>query len=418
MLDLKKAVQQEAEYLQKMYVYFHENPEVGGKETNTKKVVMEELKKMGIEAEDRDGGIIGWINKGKKGKKIGLRADIDALPMKEAEDNLKGPRKYCSKTDAAMHACGHDGHTSMLLTAAKIMKEHADELDGEVVLMFEQGEEMGYGALAISNMVLEEKPDAIWGIHLYAGMPSGKISVDPGPRMAAGVFFEVEIKGQGGHGSRPDLSHSPLDCFVDVYQNMNAMRMTTLDPFKATTMSVGKINAGSAPNIIPETLTFAGSFRVTDLEESKKSAARTKEILDHCCALHHCTYDVKSGLNPSGMIVMNHPGLSKAAEDAIRTAMGGEYLMNEPTWMASESMAFYLKYAPGVFAFVGIANEEKGTGAAHHNPHFEVDEEVLPLGVMATIAYTLHVMKHDVDTSDFVPNPHPPEELRSKPWLA
>ena len=98
--------------------------------------------------------------------------------------------------------------------------------------------------------------------------------------------------------------------------------------------------------------------------------------------------------------------------------MGDEYIHEEPTWMASESMALYLKYAPGVFAFVGIASEEKGTGAAHHNPHFEVDEDVLPLGVMATIAYTRHVVTHDVDTSEFVPNPHSPEELREKPWLA
>jgi amidohydrolase len=417
MFEIKKAVEQEKEYLQDMYVYFHENPEVGGKEENTIKVVMDELKKMGIACEHRQGGVIGWINKGKAGKKIGLRADVDALPMAESPDNLKGPRRYCSNTDAAMHACGHDGHTAMLLTAAKIMVDHADDVDGEVVLMFEQGEEMGYGVDGIAQMVLDEKPDAIWGIHLYADMESGKISVDAGPRMAAGIFFEIEITGQGGHGSRPDLSQSPIDCLVDVYSNMNQMKMTALDPFKATTFSVGKIHGGSAPNIIPESISFAGSFRVTDLEESKKAVSRTKEILEHCCALHHCTYKIASGLKPSGMIVMNHPGLAKAAEDAIRTEMGEQYLKSVPPWMASESMSKYLKYAPGVFAFVGISNEEKGTGAAHHNPRFEVDEEVLPLGVMATLAYTRYVMAHDVDTSDFIPNPHTPEELTKEPWL-
>ncbi len=418
MFDIKQMVEKEQKYLQDMYVYFHENPEVGGKEENTVKVVMDELKKMGIECEHRKGGVIGWINKGKPGKKVALRADVDALPMAESPDNLQGARRYCSQVADAMHACGHDGHTAMLLTGAKIMVENADDIDGEVVLLFEQGEEMGYGVDGIAHMVLDEKPDAIWGIHLYAGMPSGKISVDAGPRMAAGIFFEIEITGQGGHGSRPDLSQSPIDCLVDVYNNMNAMKMTHLDPFKATTFSVGKIHGGSAPNIIPESISFAGSFRVTDTEESKKAVNRTVDILKHCCALHHCTYEIKSGLKPSGMVVMNHPGLAKAAEEAIRQEMGDEYIQSVPPWMASESMSKYLKYAPGVFAFVGIANEEKGTGAAHHNPHFEVDEEVLPLGVMATLAYTRYVMANDVDTSDFIPNPHTPEELTKEPWLA
>ncbi|MGI5839961.1 MAG: M20 metallopeptidase family protein [bacterium] len=418
MFDILASVKKEEAYILERYTDFHLHPEVGGKEERTVKVVMEELKKFGIPCEHRpNGGIIGWINKGKPGKKVALRADMDALPMAEDPNNLCCARKIISKTDKAMHACGHDGHTAMLLAAAKVLSEHAAELPGQVVLLFEQGEEMGYGGKGIARMIIEEKPDTIWGIHLYNALPSGKISVDPGPRMAAGIFFEVEIRGKGGHGSRPDLSRNPLDCFIDVYSNLCSLKMNYLDPFIATTFSVGKVNMGTAPNIIPETVSFAGSFRVTDLEESKKAAARSREILDHCCALHHCTYEVKSGLNPSGMVVYNHKGYAALAEKSIKKLLGEEYLQSTPPWMASESMAMYLKYAPGVFAFVGINNPEKGTGAAHHNPHFEVDETVLVSGAAATVQYTLDALVTDVDTSDFTPNPYPPEELSAKPWL-
>ncbi len=418
MFDILEAVKKEEAYILEWYKDLHENPEVGGKEERTVKVVMAELERLGIPCEHRpNGGIIGWINKGKAGRKVALRADMDALPMAEDPANLVCARKVVSKTDKAMHACGHDGHTSMLLAAAKVLSEHKDEVPGQVVLLFEQGEEMGYGGKGIARMVIEEKPDTIWGIHLYNALPSGKISVDPGPRMAAGVFFEVEIKGKGGHGSRPDLSRNPLDCFIDVYSNMNAMKMTALDPFIATTFSVGKVNMGTAPNIIPETITFAGSFRVTDLGESKKAAARSREILDHACALHNCTYEVKSGLNPSGMVVWNHPGYAALAKESVSKVLGPEVIQTATPWMASESMAMYLKYAPGVFAFVGINNPEKGTGAAHHNPHFEVDEDVLVMGAAATVQYTMDALVTPVDASDFTPNPYSPEELNAKPWL-
>jgi amidohydrolase len=418
MFNILDAIKKEEPYILKMYKDFHLHPEVGGKEERTVKVVMAELEKFGIPCEHREnGGIIGWINQGKAGRKVALRADMDALPMEEAPKNLVCERKMVSKTKETMHACGHDGHTAMLLAAAKVLSEHKDEVPGQVVLLFEQGEEMGYGGTGIARMVVEESPDTIWGIHLYNGLPSGKISVDPGPRMAAGVFFEVEITGKGGHGSRPDLSNNPLNCFVDVYNNLSTMKMNYLDPFITTTFSVGKVNMGSAPNIIPESIRFAGSFRVTDLNESKKSATRAKEVLEHCCALHHCTYQVISGLNPSGMVVFNHAGYSALAAQSIKTVLGESYLQSTPTWMASESMAMYLKYAPGVFAFVGINNPEKGTGAAHHNPHFEVDEDVLVLGAAATVQYTLDALVTPVDTSDFTANPHSPEELREKPWL-
>lgn len=418
MFDVLTSVKQEEHYIKKMYTYFHLNPELGGKEEQTMKVVFNNLKDFGLEVEKRSNcGVIAWINRGKAGKKVALRADMDALPMTESPNNLIAARKVVSQVNGVMHACGHDAHTAMLLGAAKVLAAHAKEIAGEVVLLFEQGEENGFGANGVSHAIIEEAPDALWGIHVYSGLASGKISVDPGPRMAAGVFFDIDIKGKSGHGSRPDMSENPLDCFTDIYSNLNQMKMTTLNPFLATTLSVCKVNMGSASNIIPEKLNFAGSFRVTDLEESKKLVKRVIEILDYVCPLHHCTYKLNRELKPSGLYVYNHPGYAKLAQKAIKKVLGEQYIETTTPWMASESMAKHLKYAPGVFAFLGIANAAKGTGAAHHNVHFEVDEDVLLLGSAATVQYALDVMTSAVDNSNFHPNRYTPEELTQKPWL-
>ena len=419
MFDVFRIVQNEESYIRAMYRDFHLNPELGGAEERTIKVLLGELGKFGIPCEYRkQAGIVGWINKGKPGKKIALRADIDALPLTEATNNLSRPRQFMSQNEGVMHACGHDGHMAMLLGAAKVLSNHADKIPGQIVLLFEQGEENSYGVNGIARLILEEDPDTIWGIHLYNALASGKISVDPGPRMPASILFDIEIKGKGGHGSRPDLSSSPLDCFVDVYSNLNAMRMTELDPFIATTFSIGKVRMGTTWNVIPETLTFTGSFRVTDLQEAKKTVNRCNEILKYCCDLHRCSFQIVRGLNPSGLVVYNHNGYCQLAQQSIKKVLGPSHLHSTPPWMASESMAVYLKYVPGVFAFLGINNPEKGTGAAHHNPHFEIDEDVLVLGSAATIQYALDALVTEVSTDDFTPNPYLPEEIDSKPWLA
>ncbi|MEQ6353150.1 amidohydrolase [Lysinibacillus sp. M3] len=389
-LDACKAAKEIEGYVIEIRRDLHIHPEIGLHEVRTMKVVTDELTKLGIDYEIvSDGGIIGYIEGNQSGKTLILRADLDALPMKEEENNLKKKKVVFSETDQAAHTCGHDGHTAMLLGAAKILTQHKDKIKGRVLIAFEQGEEMGGGIYNLCKRLHEIGGDGIWGIHLKSDLPTGKISVDPGPRMAASFVFNVLIKGKSGHGSRPDLSVAPLDCFTDFYNNLKAMRLNTLDPFKTITYSIGTIISGSASNIIPESLQFSGTVRYLDVDQGAHAAKEFKRILEKVCDLHNCTYEFIIEPKESDLIVHNQKECAQIAIDAVKKAIGTDALHSIPAWMASESFAFYEKYFPGVFAFVGIQNFEEGIGAEHHNGFFELDEDALKLGVAATVQYTI-----------------------------
>lgn len=394
-LDTLQAAKEVDDYVIKIRRDLHLHPEIGLQEVRTIKVVTEELAKMGIQYEIvSNGGIIGFIEGNQPGKSLILRADLDALPMKEEENNLKGKKVVVSKTDEAAHTCGHDGHTAMLLGAAKILMQHRDKLKGRVILAFEQGEEMGGGIYKLLTRLREIGADGIWGIHLKSDIPSGKISVDPGPRMASSFSFNVIIKGKSGHGSRPDLSIAPLDCFTDFYSNLKAMRLNALDPFQAITYSIGTITSGSAANIIPETLQFSGTARYLEYDQGVQAEKEFKWILDKVCDLHRCTYEFVTEPKATDLVVFNEKDCAQIAASAIEKSVGPEVLYSHPAWMASETYAFYKKYFPGVFAFVGIQNLSKGIGAEHHNAFFDLDEDALKLGVAATVQYAIDFLDY------------------------
>ncbi|WP_342513352.1 amidohydrolase [Sporosarcina sp. FSL K6-1522] len=374
----------------------HLHPEISMQEVRTMKVVTEELEKMGIPYEIvPDGGIIGIIEGENGGKSIILRADLDALPMDEEETNLKQEKVVISQHEGAAHTCGHDGHTAMLLGAAKILTQNKDKVNGKVILVFEQGEEIGGGIQNLLQRLLEIGADGIWGIHLKSDLPSGKISVDPGPRMAAAFLFDVVLKGKSGHGSRPDLAISPLDCFTDFYQSLRAMRLNALDPFQAITYSIGQISAGGAANVIPEDLGFSGTARYLHYEQGVKAEQQFIRLLEKICDLHHCTFEFIAKPKAVDLLVYNDERCSSIAENAVKSSLGANAIMNHPAWMASEPFAQYQKHFPGVFAFVGIQNEEKGTGAEHHNAYFDLDEDVLKLGVAATVQYAIDFLQNE-----------------------
>ena len=381
----------------------HENPEISGEEVRTIKLITGELEKLNLEYEIiPDGGIISIIEGKLPGKSIVLRGDIDALPMKEEATNLKGPRSVISKTKNAAHMCGHDGHTAMLLGAAKILAEHKDEMKGKVILAFEQGEESWYGITNLMRRLVEIGADGVWGIHLKADMPSGKISVDPGPRMAGSLIFDVIIKGRGGHGSRPDLASTPLDVFTDLYNNLKSMRMNTLDPFQTITFSIGSVHAGTVANIIPENLQFNGTFRFLHYEQGLRAEKEFKRLLEKLCDLHDCTFEYVAEPKAKNLLVYNQEDCAAIALEAVKKSLGEDAVASHPAWMASESFSFYQKYFPGTFAFLGVENPEKGTGADNHNPHFDIDEDILKLGVAATVQYALDFLDNDKEIN-FVP---------------
>lgn len=286
-LDSMRCAEEVEQYVIGIQQDLHIHPEVSGEENRTIEKVTSELEGMGLGCEViPNGGIISIIEGGFPGKTLVLRADIDALPMQEEDTNLKTEKKVVSKYDDAAHTCGHDGHTAMLLGAAKILVRQKENLNGRIILAFEQGEEDGRGIVGILRRILEIGADGVWGIHLKADMPSGSISVDPGPRMAGAFMFDVKIIGNGGHGARPDLASTPLDVFTDFYNNLKSMRMNSLDPFKAITFSIGSVNGGSNHNVIPDSLNFKGTFRYLHHDQGKRGELEFRERLDKLSLIH------------------------------------------------------------------------------------------------------------------------------------
>lgn len=392
-LSLSKSIH---DYVIQVRRHLHENPELSMEETETMRYVSEELERFGIPYEIvADGGIIGRIEGNNEGKTLILRADLDALPMQEATNNLTQEKIVVSHRDGIAHTCGHDAHTAMLLGAAKLLQERQKELNGKVLLVFEQGEEIGGGIENLTKRLIEIGADGVWGIHLKNDLPSGKISVEAGPRMAAPLPFDVTIKGKGGHGSRPDLAASPIDCFVDFHTRLTAMRLQQLDPQQPASFSIGSVHAGEAANVIPDTLSFAGTFRFLHREQGKRIERQFKQLLESVCETHGCTYEYTLEPQAKDLFVYNDHSCARIAEKAIERAIGTHALQTLPAWMASEPFAFYQAFFPGVFAFLGIQNEAKGTGADHHNAHFDVDEDVLQLGVAATVQYTMDFLARE-----------------------
>ncbi len=385
-------------YIINMRRYFHENPELSNLEDNTVATIAAELDEMGIEyVIVENGGILASV-RGEKdnGKSVMLRADLDALPIQETADNLKiGGRTCMSKNDGVMHACGHDGHIAMLLGAAKILCEKKSELEGTVYLCFERGEEatgnIGYIFAYIEKNNI--KIDTVYGIHLLATAPTGRMVINDTNMMAGAMAFDITIDGRGGHGSRPDQSINPIDAFWAIYGGMLSLRIQKIDPYKTLTYSVGKVNAGVAGNIIPQTVNFSGSMRTFDRDGAGMTFYNElKHLVDSTCSAYGCTPIYNLYTKP-GLPVVNDPELARFAKTVIANDIGSDKVVEGEPWMASESFPQYLMQWPGVYAFLGMQNEEKGIGAAHHNQAFDIDEDVLKLGSAAAATYAIEYLR-------------------------
>lgn len=388
------------DYIISLRRHFHENPELSGKEEQTLAKVCAELDSMGIDyTVIEKGGVLAKICGQKdNGKAIMLRADVDALPVQETEDNLKpGARTCLSKVPGVMHACGHDGHTAMLLGAAKLLLERKDEIEGTVYLCFERGEEATGNVKYIFAYIEKQNIhiDTVYGIHLQAATPSGKMLINDTNMMASAMIFDVTIDGRGGHGSRPDQSVNPIDAFWAIYGGLLSLRVQKIDPFKTLTYSVGKVTAGTASNIIPQTCTFAGSMRTFDHEGvGMVFHNELRHLIDTTCEAYGCRPIYNAYSKPS-LAVINDPDFARFARLVIGEELGEENVFEGEPWMGSDSFSQYLSQWPGVYAFLGIQNDEKGVGAAHHNQAFDIDEDVLAPGAASTAAYAIAYLKND-----------------------
>lgn len=374
--------------------YLHENPELSGKEFETSKFLKNEAKKLGLNIKEVDGtGFYAILDTGKDGKTLGLRTDIDALPILEKETNQKGKRLCRSKVDGIFHACGHDGHMATLLGAMHVLSANKDKLKGKIIFIFEEGEETGVGIGKMVDCLKNEKIDAIYGQHLAAFLETGKIGLNAGPVMAGNAIVDFTVRGKGGHGSRPDLSISPIFAATNIINGFASAWVNRVDVRKTVTLGLGMINGGSITNVIPDEVRVAGSLRYFDTEEGKKALDLVRKVGTLTAEAHECEF-IENKILHDNEPVINDENLTNLAQDSIEEIMPGS-IDKGINWFASETFAYYNKLCPTVFAMVGTKNDNIGSGAEHHNEYFDIDEESISIAAITMVKFANEFLKAD-----------------------
>lgn len=386
MIEMERLVSLAAKwdgYARERRRYLHRHPELSGQELETSKYLKAEAERFGLTVESLSGtGFIAVLDTGRPGKTLALRVDIDALPLTEAKENLKGPKGCISANPGVCHACGHDAHMAIALTAMAILSECKEALCGRILFAFEEGEERGSGIRPMIEALKEKGTDAVYGNHVTSFMESGTVCLDEGPRMAGALGLRFALKGKSGHGSRPDLACNPITAGSAIVTQLSALWASKLDVTKTVTLGITQFQSGISYNIIPETAEIGGTCRFFDLEEAKKADRLIHETVDTMANLYGCSVEYHPMAQIICSPVVNDPALARLARQGSSQLLPTENIKSGVTWFASESFSRYRACFPSMFAFIGIRNPQVGSGAEHHNPEFDVDDGALKTGVL------------------------------------
>jgi amidohydrolase len=357
----------------------HAHPETAFEENRTAAIVAEKLKSFGIDTHVgmAKTGVVGTIRNGNGKRTVGLRADMDALPMEELNQF-----DHRSKHAGKMHACGHDGHTVMLLGAAAYLAKHRN-FDGTVHLIFQPAEEMaGGGKVMIDEGLFKKFPcDAVFGLHNLPGIEVGKFAVRGGPLLASSDRFDITVSGVGAHGAFPHQGIDPVPIAAQIVLALQTIITRTLDPLQSAVISVTKIEGGNAYNVIPEQVKLAGTVRAFSPSVQKTIETRMREIVEGTCKMHGATgslhWDV--GYPPT---INADAEAAIAAKVAIDLVGQSNVIPDAPPSMAADDVAFMLMERPGAHVLIGNGvGEGVGEGGCHvHNPHYDFNDRILALG--------------------------------------
>lgn len=374
---------------------FHQYPELGFQEFRTSEKILQELSQwegFSIQSGIAETGIVATLSGAKPGKTVLVRFDMDALPISEETGT-----EYSSRNEGVMHACGHDGHMAIGLTAARLLSESRQDLPGQVVFLFQPAEEgLGGAQRMIEEGVLEKaRPDYALGIHLWNEKPVGWLGISAGPVMSASETFQILIRGKGGHGGKPHEAVDPIVASAAIIQALQSLTSREVHPLDSSVISVCTIHAGKAPNVIPGEVSLSGTIRTFSQETRDMVLKRFHEIVCGVAEAYNCQAEVDLlDISPA---VQNHPGIAAVLQKTAQELFPEATLEEDYQTMASEDMAFFLQEVPGCYSFIGSANPEEGLDAKHHQPDFDFDEGALKIGVSLLVEAVSALLNPDFE---------------------
>ena len=358
---------------------FHKHPELGFHEFRTAGKVAEHLKGLGLEVktEVAGTGVLGLLRCGASGKTAALRADMDALPMQEENDV-----PYASSNPGVMHACGHDGHTAMLMETARLLTHEADSLKGNVKFIFQPCEDMipsGAEPMIKEGVLEDPDVDGIFTVHLMSTHPQGTMWVKPEYVSISSVGFKLILQGKGGHVATPHQVVDPISMAGMLITSSQSLMLRRTAPGETMIFAFGTIQGGTADNIIPDQVTLSGSIRTATPEDLEQAIQDFERIVQGITTTAGGKYklDLRSG-NPS---IYNDPALVELLKSSGAAVLGGDNVRELASiFPGGDDAAYFQQKVPGVYWFLGIENKEKGFDKPLHNPYFDFDEDVLALG--------------------------------------
>lgn len=376
-MDIRKEAFELEDYLIAQRRWLHRHPEVGTKEFATTAHIAEELRDAGVDEVqtfDDITGCVGIIRGTAPGKTVMLRADIDALPIREENDC-----DYCSVNDGVMHACGHDCHTAMLLTAARILARHKGELRGTVKLLFQMAEEIGTESRHYVEKGCLDDVDAIFGMHAWSLLDSGTASFEDGERMACSDRFTVTVRGKAAPADKPHLGSDAIVGAAAAVAALQGLVSRVNDPANSFVLSVCQMDGGSGRPELAEECVLVGTTRTFDKAFRSRLPELIRQTAAEAAAAYGCTAQAEYVFGPAPLI-NEHLELNEISRRAVSAVMGSRAIGHLDKMMGAEDFSVFMEKVPGVYGYLGVRNRAKGIDCVHHHPKFAVDEEQLKYG--------------------------------------
>jgi len=378
------------EYTQGLRRDFHRFPELGFQERRTAGIVARELSQLGLEIRTgmAETGVVALIEGKQPGPVVLLRFDMDALPIQEQTG-----AEYASQNPGVMHACGHDGHTAIGLTVARLLHASRLEWSGTVKLVFQPAEEgLGGAKRMVAEGLLENPiPDVALGLHLWNERPLGWLGITSGPVMSAAETFKVRLTGKGGHAAAPHLAIDPVLAAAQVVSGLQSIVSRNVAPLQTAVVSVTTIHAGEVFNVIPTQVEMQGTIRTFEPVVRQKVLRRFEQIVRGVAVAFECEADIE--LNPVSPAVVNDAAITQRVQEIAKSLLPDNQISSDERTMGSEDMSFILEQVPGCYIFIGSANTARGLDAAHHHPRFDFDEQALPRAAALLEACTRSYLK-------------------------